>query len=85
MYWDDGVAHELSTVTKTITVQMKEGIFGGKNTAAIITFLHDFRAACDDCSIHTEAAVRLLNDFLTELVESAIKAQMMFLTKMSKA
>lgn len=73
--YDDDVAHEMSRMTKTVPVEMKDRMVDGRDPVSIITFLQDLKAMCDACNVHEGAVLWLFKYFLSSPVKSVTKAR----------
>lgn len=68
--YDDDLASDLNKVAKTIAEKIKNRAFNNRNLASIITFLQDFKLACNACNNRESAVMSLLNHYSDALVES---------------
>lgn len=73
--YDDDVGNELRGMTKKVSVQIKDRKFTEKEPLGIISFLQDFKSACDACNIHEGAAMCIFKTFLTGSAEVAVKSR----------
>lgn len=61
-------------MTNRTALQMKDLAFDSKRFVSIVTFLQNFKAACDVCKINEGAAKWLINHYLSGPGKSVIKA-----------
>lgn len=73
---DDIIVLQLQKMRKNVAVQMKTRIFNGQDSFFVITFLTEFRQACDSLQIPESPAVELCSGFMSSTVLIAIKARL---------
>lgn len=64
---------------------MKNCTFTGNDPVSIITFLQDFKTACDAYNIHEDADMWLIKPYIFSSFEAVFRARMALLTETAKA
>lgn len=72
-YFDDDATHERQNMAKKIVIQLKDGIFSGKNLMLIFAFLQELKSTCDVCRIHEHPAMCIFKQFLTCTVNAGVE------------
>lgn len=66
---------QVAKTAKMTAAQMKACTFCGKEPMFVITFLIEFKFACDTYSIHRGTEMWLFKQYLTGLAEAAMNLQ----------